>query len=162
VLWLFFALAMSFSLTASIARSGGYRDTQVAEAEQSNVTARLAKDAYEIAAANRRAECASGRGPRCREAETHLSQARAALRLTVPIRAADPAAGRLAALLGVSQTAVALYSPLALPLGLELGGFIFLALGLSPRCYRPESGRKRPRKKAKSKPGRNWSIAKAA
>jgi hypothetical protein len=37
VLWMFFALAVSFSLTASIARSGGYRDTQVAEAEQSTL-----------------------------------------------------------------------------------------------------------------------------
>ena len=45
----------------------------------------------------------------------------------------DPGAERLAAVLGIQQASVALYSPLLLPLGLELGGFIFLALGLAPR-----------------------------
>jgi hypothetical protein len=158
VLWLFFALAVSFSLTASITRSGGYRDTQVAEAERGNSTARLAKDTYEIAAANRRAECASGRGPKCREAETHLSQARNALRLAAPIRAADPAAERVAALLGVSQTAVALYSPLALPLGLELGGFIFLAIGLGPGRDVPAARAKRAKRKSKANSPRNRPI----
>jgi hypothetical protein len=146
VLWLFFALAVSFSLTASITRSGGHRDTQVVAVERGNVTARLAKDAYAIAVANRNAECASGRGPKCREAETHLSQARNSLRSAAPIRAADPAAERLATLLGVSEAAVALYSPIALPLGLELGGFIFLATGLSPwsaaKTHRVQSVRK--------------------
>lgn len=133
VLWLFFALAVSFSLTASITRSGGYRDNQVAEVERGNTTARLATEAYTIAVANRSAECASGRGPKCREAEMRLGQARIALTQAAPIRSADPTGERLAAVLGVSQTAVALYSPMALPLGLELGGFIFLAIGLSPR-----------------------------
>jgi hypothetical protein len=108
VLWLFFALAVSFSLTASITRYGGYRDTQVAEAEQGNITARLAKDAYAIAVADRSAECATGRGSKCRDAQTALIQARTALRLTAPTRVADPAAERLATLLGVSQNAVAL------------------------------------------------------
>jgi hypothetical protein len=149
VLWLFFALAVSFSLTASVTRSGGHRDTQVAEVERRNIAARLAKEAYAIAAADRSAECASGRGPKCREAETQLSQARMALNLVAPIRAADPAAERLAALLGVSQTAITLYSPMVLPLGLELGGFIFLAIGLSPRAERPNAKGKQTRKKTK-------------
>jgi hypothetical protein len=34
---------------------------------------------------------------------------------------------------------VALYSPLALPLGLELGGFIFLAVGSAPRRRQAEA-----------------------
>ena len=42
-------------------------------------------------------------------------------------------------MLGVQQASVALYAPLLLPLGLELGGFIFLALGLAPR-RREEDG----------------------
>jgi hypothetical protein len=124
---------------------------QVAEVERGNIAARLAKNAYAIAAANRSVECASGRGSKCREAETQLSQARSALRSSAPIRAADPAAERLATLFGVSEAAVALYSPMALPLGLELGGFIFLAIGLSPRGQQPDWLRKRPRKKAKRK-----------
>lgn len=153
-LWLFFALAVSFSLKASITRSGGYRDTQVAATEHNNVTARLAQDAYAVAAADRRLECASGRGPRCREADTALGRARLALSLAAPTRTSDPAAERLAVLLGVSRETVALYSPLALPLGLELGGFIFLATGLSPRASQPAAKVSRPRKKAKSAPRR--------
>jgi hypothetical protein len=150
-LWLFFALAVSFSLVASITRSGGYRDAAVAETERNNITARLVTDAYAIAVADRSLECASGRGSKCREAETHLSQARIALTRAAPIRTADPAAERIATLLGISQATVALYSPLALPLGLELGGFIFLAIGLSPNAPRSNAKVSRPRKKAKSK-----------
>jgi hypothetical protein len=48
-------------------------------------------------------------------------------------QAGDPGAERLAALLGVDEGKVRLYVPLLLPLGLELGGFIFLAFGLAPR-----------------------------
>jgi hypothetical protein len=69
--------------------------------------------------------------------------------LAAPIRATDPAAERLATLLGVSEAAVTLYSPMALPLGLELGGFIFLAIGLSPRAERPNAKGKQTRKKTK-------------
>jgi hypothetical protein len=152
MLWLFFALAVSFSLTASITRSGGYRDSQVAEVERGNITAQLAKDAYAMAAANLSAECANGRGPKCRQADIRLGQARTALTQAAPIRTADPAAERLAALLGVNRTEVALYSPLALPLGLELGGFIFLAIGLSPwpaaKTYRVQKVRKGGQRRA--------------
>ncbi|WP_125461789.1 MULTISPECIES: hypothetical protein [Rhodomicrobium] len=52
---------------------------------------------------------------------------------TAPVTAADPGAERLAAVLGIDAGDVRLYLPLILPLGLELGGFIFLALGLAPR-----------------------------
>jgi len=164
VLWLFFVLAVSFSLIASITRSSGYRDARVAETERDNITARLATDAYAIAVADRSIECASGRGAKCRKAETQLSQARSALTRAAPPRAAGPAAERLVTMLGISQAAVALYSPLALPLGLELGGFIFLAIGLSPRqAVKPRRARasreggqrrasKRPRSTARNQP----------
>lgn len=119
--------------------------------QQNNIKARLANEAYETAVANRVAECASGRGQRCRAAEVALTHARRVLGQAEPIRRADPAADRLAVLLGVSEASVALYSPLALPLGLELGGFIFLATGLSPRSKKPNSRLKRSRRNAKAK-----------
>jgi hypothetical protein len=150
-LWLFFALAVSFSLTASITRAAGHRDAQVAGFEQNNIKTRLVNEAYETAVANRVAECASGRGPRCRAAEVTLAEARRVLAQAEPIRSADPAARRLAVLLGVSEASIALYSPLALPLGLELGGFVFLATGLSPRSDKRNLGPKRARRRAKSK-----------
>lgn len=150
-LWLFFALAVSFSLIASITRAGGHRDAQAVARQQSNTKTHLANEGYETAVANRVAECASGRGPRCRAAEVALTQARRVLGQAEPIRSADPAAERLAVLLGVSEASVALYSPLALPLGLELGGFIFLATGLSPRSKKPDSRPKRSGRNAKAK-----------
>jgi hypothetical protein len=132
-LWLFFSLAVAFSLSASISRAGGHRDNQVAQVEQSNGASTLARESYESAKAAAQAECATGRGSRCRNAETTLEGARKALAGMPAARAADPGAERLAAVLHVSEASVALYSPLALPLGLELGGFVFLMVGLAPR-----------------------------
>jgi hypothetical protein len=40
---------------------------------------------------------------------------------------------RLSAATGLSVETVALYQPFLFPLGLQLGGFFFLAYGLSPR-----------------------------
>lgn len=157
-LWLFFVLAVSFSLTASITRAGGHRDAQATGIEQNNIKTRMAKEAYEVAVANRMADCATGRGAKCRAAEAVLSTTRQVLIQVGPMRTADPAAERLAALLGVSEVSVALYSPLALPLGLELGGFIFLAVGLGPRSGHPHSNRKRHRRNAKTKSRRKTAA----
>jgi len=129
----FFVLAVSFSLTASITRSGGHRDAAAASAESGAEKTRLAREAYQTAQETRAAECATGRGPKCRDAETALSESRKALQAASPIMAADPAAERIAGALGISEAAVARYSPMALPFALELGGLVFLAIGLSPR-----------------------------
>jgi hypothetical protein len=131
-LWAFFALAVAFSLSASIGRAGGHRDGQVADGEAANLKAQLAREAYDSAAAAVKAECIK-RGSLCRNAEAALAVARAGLGVAPAARAADPGAERIANVLGVSQASVALYSPLALPFALELGGFIFLAVGLAPR-----------------------------
>ena len=64
-------------------------------------------------------------------------EARKSVAKLAPIQSIDPGAERLAAVLGIEQSKVQLYVPLFLPLGLELGGFIFLALGLAP-ARRPE------------------------
>jgi hypothetical protein len=62
-----------------------------------------------------------------------VTDARKALAMATPVQSSDPGAERLSAVLGVDQGKVQLYAPLLLPLGLELGGFIFLAAGLAPR-----------------------------
>lgn len=131
-LWLFFLLAVAFSLTASIGRAGGHRDAQVADGEAVNTRAEIAKEAYAAAQKTVADECKK-RGPLCRKAEAALAVARAGLGVTPAARAADPGAMRIASVLGVSEANVALYGPLALPLALELGGFAFLACGLAPR-----------------------------
>ena len=132
LLWTFFALAVSFSLSASIARSSGYASGKVATVEQANEGAKLAREAYEAAKQTQQDECKT-RGARCRAAEDAVTAARAKLATAAPVQSADPGAERLAAVLGIRQSTVQLYAPLLLPLGLELGGFIFLAAGLAPR-----------------------------
>jgi len=151
-LWLFFGLAVTFSLTASIARSGGHRDAEVADAEAANMRAALAREAYQDAKMAKDAECKSGRGKLCRKAEDTLEAARQ----TLAVKTADPGAERVAAVLAIEPATVALYSPFALPLGLELGGFIFLAVGLSPRC----GEEKKPARKTKSKPKGKAKVSK--
>jgi hypothetical protein len=132
LLWTFFALAVSFSLSASIARSSGYASGKVAIVEQTNENAKLAKEAYETAKQTQQDECKK-RGARCRAAEDAVAAARAKLATSAPVQSADPGAERLATVLGIRQSTVQLYAPLLLPLGLELGGFIFLAAGLAQR-----------------------------
>ena len=134
LLWTFFALAVSFSLSlsASIARSSGYASGKVATVEQANEGAKLAMEAYEAAKQTQQDECKK-RGARCRAAEDAVTAARNALATAAPVQSTDPGAERLAAVLGIQPSTVQLYAPLLLPLGLELGGFIFLAAGLAPR-----------------------------
>lgn len=135
VLWIFFSLAVLFSLSASISRSSGYADGKIASAGQINLKAQLAEEAYKSAQTTQADECKK-RGSKCRAAEDAVKAARAALATAAPVVAADPGSARLAAVLGISEATVAMYGPLLLPLGLELGGFIFLAFGLSPAARR--------------------------
>jgi hypothetical protein len=64
--------------------------------------------------------------------------------MAAPVQSSDPGSERLSAVLGVDQGKVQLYAPLLLPLGLELGGFIFLAAGLAPRRRFQPDGIDRP------------------
>lgn len=132
LLWTFFALALGFSLSSSIARSSGYVAGRAAKAESGNKARELAEEAYAAARRSVEAECVK-RGPKCRALEDKADAACLALATAAPVQAADPGSQRLAAVLGVDEAKVQLYAPLFLPLGLELGGFIFLALGLAPR-----------------------------
>ena len=132
LIWAFFALAVGFSLSASIARSSGYASGKFASVELAKESAKLAKEAYEAARQTQQDEYKK-RGARCRAAEDAVAAARAKLATSAPVQSADPGAERLAAVLGIQQSTVQLYAPLLLPIGLELGGFIFLAAGLAPR-----------------------------
>lgn len=138
MIWVFFALAVGFSLSASISRSSGYVAGKIASAEGSNKTAQLAEEAYETLKASIAAECVK-RGPQCRKLEGKLEEARKALENAAPVTAADPGSERLAAVLGIEEASVQLYVPLLLPLGLEFGGFIFLAFGFAPRSRKIET-----------------------
>ena len=131
----FSPFATALSLSASIARSSGYAVGKAATAEHANEATRLAREAYEAAKASQAAECGTGRGSRCRTAEIALTEARKALATAAPVQSVDPGAERLAAVLGIEQSKMQLYVPLFLPLDLELGGFIFPAVGQIGRAH---------------------------
>lgn len=137
MLWTFFVLAAGFSLTASISRSSGYVAGKIASVEGGNKSAQLAEEGYNSLRKSVAAECVK-RGPECRKLETRLEEARKALMTAAPVQTVDPGSERLAAVLGVEEAKVQLYVPLLLPLGLELGGYIFLAFGLAPALRRKE------------------------
>jgi hypothetical protein len=128
----FFLLMVGVSLTASIARVGGKHDSEVSAVRVENARISLAHEAYETAQRSAEAECATGRGPRCRAAEHTIVEARKALQ-SAPIKKVDDSmARRIAAVLPVTEQQVQLYQPLLLPFALQLGGFVLLALGLAP------------------------------
>jgi hypothetical protein len=131
-LGLFFAIMLAFSFSTSVSRVGSKADGDGASSRSHNAKLELAKEAYEAARGTQQAECASGRGPLCRKAEDALTAARAALQTAPAAKAEASMETRLAAATGLSVATVALYQPLLFPLALQLGGFFFLAYGLSP------------------------------
>jgi hypothetical protein len=150
---LFFLLMVAFSFTASVDRIGSKRDGEVVSARGDNTRVKLAREAYEAAQRTAKAECEPVRGRKCRAAEEAVTKARESLSAKPAERVEDSMARRISAAMPFLTAAdVELYQPLVLPLGLQLGGFLMLALGLSPRRAEPESKvKRRPRKKAVAK-----------
>jgi hypothetical protein len=115
--------------------------------DQAEATAKLAEQAAV-------AECSSGRGLRCREAEgradaarQRVAETRSRLVQAGAQVAEDPMARRLAAVTGVGEAAIALYQPLMLPVWLELSGLVLLTYGLSPGSQAPKEAVARKRTK---------------
>jgi hypothetical protein len=151
---LFFAIMMLFSISTAVDRLGSRRDNEAHSARSDNARAKLAAEAYTAAKATADAECGK-RGPKCRAAEDAVNKAREALSSKPAERVVDGMAVRISAALPfLSVEAVQLYQPLMLPLGLQLGGFLMLALGLSPK-REPEpkpASKRRSRRRAAARP----------
>lgn len=143
----FFALVVTYSLSVAIDRWGAFRDAATADSHQINVTATQAAAAVSDAERTVAAECGR-RGPRCRAAEARLSEARERLAATPVAREAlDGMSARLAALTGLSDRTIRLLQPLALPIALQIGAFVFLAIGFAPEKRRKATPRKAKAKK---------------
>jgi hypothetical protein len=84
-----------------------------------------AKAAVEYAESAAKAECSSGRGPKCKEAEAKLDQARRTLANTP----APKASNHIATVTGIDPLIVDLAPSLAGTLALTLLGFVFLWFG---------------------------------
>lgn len=136
ILWVFFGLAVCFSLSASITRSSDSVADKAGSIETAQRAARIAREKHADLTAQRDAECATGIGANCRSLREQVNSTWSEyerLAKLAPTKSADAGNNRLAAVLRIDPDTVALYVPLFLPLGLELGGFIFLAFGLAPR-----------------------------
>ncbi|MGA7329686.1 MAG: hypothetical protein WBX25_35700 [Rhodomicrobium sp.] len=157
LLMLFFALMMLFSFSASVGRTGGKRDAETAAARADNTRVVLAREAYAAAQKAQEAECVK-RGPKCRAAEEAVTEARKALSAKPAERVEDSGAERIAAIFpSLTAADVTLYQPLILPFSLQIGGFVMLAYGLSPRREpkpEPKRQKRKRRKKAAAKPAK--------
>jgi hypothetical protein len=133
-----FTLMAAYSLTASLDRVAGQKDNAVATVAGDNNRTGLAKEGYETAKTAAATECANGRGKKCRDAEAALDAARKAYMAAPATRTEDSGTLRITAVLPfLPAEKVRLYQPLILPVSFQLGAFLFLALGLSPRA-KPE------------------------
>jgi hypothetical protein len=140
-------LASLICLQAVLDRVSSAYDGKIQSKQSENlarVEGRKALDTLEAAVkadeAAAAAECASGRGPKCKGAEDRAEAARRRVKDArnelVQLGAAiveDPAAKRLAAILPWSEAQIALATPLMLPVWLELSGLVLLTYGLAPR-----------------------------
>jgi hypothetical protein len=154
LLWAALLPALSLIFTAAVERTGGARDK--ANVERQVVAQRIGlaregvKDAKAVADADEsaaKAECATGRGPRCQGLEARADKSRQqleAVRETLAqagVVPPDPQARRIAAVLpGITEEAVQLYQPLVLPLAISILGLLLVAAG----AHHPQKRRKVP------------------
>jgi hypothetical protein len=146
----FFLVMAGFSLSASVGRVGGKLDGEISAARSDSRAAVLAKETYDEAKAAVGDTCTdTTRGStKCRKAQRALADARNAYQESPAERVGDPAADRIAAILPVTPEAYRIVQPLLLPFGLQLGGFLLLALGLAPGKPKPDPWTKKAEDKA--------------
>ena len=156
-------LAVAVSLLAVIDRTASRYDA----ASQSRASENVPRDqaqkalareekALEKAEADASAECRSGDGLKCKslkqratEARERLAKARSELTKLGARTAEDPAARRIADVLGVSEAQIGTVQPLLLPVWLELSGLVPLTYGLSSPTRLPEAPAEKPKRKAR-------------
>src|SRR5271157_3337354 len=125
---------VTFSFTTSVSRTGEKQDNATNSAKGDNTRIILLREGYEANKKTAEAECAKNvTGSKCRNAENMVKQSRDALAAKPEERVENSMALRISSALPfITSAQVELYQPLVLPLGLQLGGFLMLALGLSP------------------------------
>ncbi len=130
----FFLLMTTFSFSMSLERVGGRQDEESVNIHSENKNLSLAQDAFTTAKETAQKECNTGRGNKCREAEAEVKRTREALQKIPAQKEENGMAKRIHGVLPfLSIENIELYQPLLLPIGLQLGGFLMLALGLSPK-----------------------------
>lgn len=160
--------ALSVVFCAAVERTGGAKDAADRDRQAIALRSELARAAEKDAKADVKAieakaeaECATGRGPKCLGLEAKVEEARRRVEAArgavaqAGVVPKDPMAVRLAAVLPVSEEAVALYQPLVLPLAISVLGLLLIAVGAhspKPRKGLKVKGRRKRRRKPRSKP----------
>jgi hypothetical protein len=143
-----FAGMAVYTISTALNGVGGRKDQAVTTVQHGNKLASLAQDGYAAAQKAEKIECVEGkeRTKRCRDAQATLTKAREDLMKAPAERVEDSGSMRITAILPfLTPEKVRLYQPAILPVCLELGAFLMLAFGLSPR-------RKEPAKAPEAKP----------
>jgi hypothetical protein len=153
--------ALSLIFSAAVERTGGARDeanrNRQAVAQQIELKRAAVNEAKAVAAedeAAAKAECATGRKGKCLGLESRADQSRQRLEAARTALAqagvvpSDPQARRLAALLPVSEEAIALYQPIILPVSISVLGLLLIAVGAHmPKRRKAKRRRKRRRRR---------------
>jgi hypothetical protein len=172
LLWAALLPALALILTAAIERSGGARDTaqmerrviaqriELARSAEAEAKTRLATAEAAVLAEITRKK-APGCGGTCKDLKVEVEAARKELAKARDTIAAagvvpkDSQAVRIAAILPVTEEAVALFQPLILPIAISALGLILIAVGAhSPKRRKvvKRKGRRKKRRPASQKP----------
>jgi hypothetical protein len=173
LLWGAMVPALSLVFSAAVERTGSARDEANRDRQVIAQRVELAKAAVNDAKADveaneakAAAECsrapvkgASPQGPLCKAAESRVKEARERLQLArdgvaqAGVVPRDSQAVRLAALLPVSEEAIALYQPIVLPVAISVLGLLLISAGAhQPKPKKALRRKGKPRRRGKRKP----------
>lgn len=175
LLWLAMIPALSVILCAAVERTGSAKDTADRDRQAVSQKIGLAREAVadakaEVVASEAKAaaECSRSqnpkvdpRGPFCKAAEERADKSRKRLEAArgelaqAGVVPKDPMASRLAAVIPVSEAAIALYQPLVLPLAISGLGLLLIAAGAhspKPRRRRKAMGKRKTKRKPRQRP----------
>lgn len=169
LLWAALLPALALVLTAAIERSGGARDSaqmerrvvaqriELARSAEAEAKTRLAAaEAAVLAEINNKKSPGCGRS--CKDLKVEVEAARKELTKTRDAVAAagvvpkDSQATRIAAILPVTEEAVAIYQPIILPISISALGLLLIAVGAHSPKRRKAAKRKGKRKKGTRRP----------
>lgn len=127
-----FLCGAAFSLSATLDRVASARDAAVQRARAANAPLHEARQALTETRTARDAECATGRGPKCRSLEAKVDELRRELGGLGAERVEDSMGVRIAAMIpGLTPEQVQLYQPVFLPVALFLFANFLIAFGLA-------------------------------
>jgi hypothetical protein len=152
--------ALSLIFSAAVERTGGARDegqrNRQAIAQQVELKRAAVDEAKAVAAEDEvaaKAECSTGRKLKCTGLEERAENSRKRLEAArtelahAGVVPSDPQARRLAAILSVSEEAIALYQPIILPLAISALGLLLIAVGAHTPKRRKAKRRRGSRKR---------------